>query len=125
MTGALEIERANKRVGSSLEAAPVVFVASDAMRAALEGLDFAEVCITIGRRLRDGEGPADAFRLPDVSGVAVVPARASGVKCARSWRYFDPATADPAYPDITPRDARAMRELAGELAMAGPEAAGS
>ncbi len=125
VTGALEIERANKRVGSSLEAAPVVFVASQAMHAALEGLDFAEACITSGVEIREGEGPADAFRLPDVPGVAVVPARASGVKCARSWRYFDPATADPAYPDITPRDARAMRELAGELAMAGPEAAGA
>jgi len=39
-----------------------------------------------------------------------VPGKASGVKCARSWRYFDPKTADPAFPDITPRDAAAMRE---------------
>jgi isoleucyl-tRNA synthetase len=38
--------------------------------------------------------------------------RAPGVKCARSWRYFDPATADPEHPDVTPRDARALRELA-------------
>jgi isoleucyl-tRNA synthetase len=36
---------------------------------------------------------------------------ARGVKCARSWRYFDPATADPDYPDVTPRDAAALREL--------------
>jgi hypothetical protein len=58
-----------------------------------------------------GEGPADAFRLDEVKGVAVVPARASGVKCARSWRFFDPATADPAYPDVTPRDGQALRRL--------------
>jgi isoleucyl-tRNA synthetase len=31
------------------------------------------------------------------------------VKCARSWKYFDPLTADPNYPDITPRDAEAVR----------------
>ncbi|MDQ7076509.1 MAG: class I tRNA ligase family protein [Robiginitomaculum sp.] len=31
------------------------------------------------------------------------------IKCARSWKYFDPASADPAYPDITPRDAAAVR----------------
>ena len=37
--------------------------------------------------------------------------RAGGVKCARSWRYFDPATADPEFPDVTPRDAAALREL--------------
>ena len=48
---------------------------------------------------------------PDVSGVAVVVERAPGVKCARSWRYFDPATADPDYPDVSPRDAAALREL--------------
>ncbi|MCA3703352.1 MAG: hypothetical protein INF12_10005, partial [Methylobacterium sp.] len=57
--------------------------------------------------------PAEAFRLAEVKGVAVVPQLASNkglVKCARSWRYFDPATANPAYPDITPRDAQAMAE---------------
>ena len=48
--------------------------------------------------------------------------RARGVKCARSWNYFDPATADPAYPDVTPRDAEALRELKalGPLAMKPP-----
>jgi isoleucyl-tRNA synthetase len=46
--------------------------------------------------------------LPEVAGVAVVVEKASGVKCARSWKYFDPATADPRYPDITPRDAEAV-----------------
>jgi isoleucyl-tRNA synthetase len=48
----------------------------------------------------------------------VIVERARGVKCARSWKYFDPATADPAYPDVTPRDAEALRELtkAGALA---------
>jgi len=37
--------------------------------------------------------------------------KAPGQKCARSWRYFDPTSADPEFPDITPRDAQAMREL--------------
>ena len=83
--------------------------------AALDGVDFAEVCITSDLVLDAGEAaPADAFRLPDVAGVAVVVERAPGVKCARSWRYFDPATADPDYPDVTPRDAAALRELGVE-----------
>ena len=55
--------------------------------------------------------PSDAFSLPEVKGVAVSFAPAKGIKCQRSWRYFDPATADPAYPDVTPRDAQALREL--------------
>ena len=111
VTGALEIERANKMIGSSLEAAPRVFIADAALRAQIESVDFAEICITSGLAIVDGEGPADAFRLSEVPGVAVVVERAPGVKCARSWKYFDPAEADPEYPGVTPRDAKALREL--------------
>jgi isoleucyl-tRNA synthetase len=112
VTGALELERAAKRIGSSLEAAPQVYIADDALRALLTGIDFAEVCITSGISIVAGDGPADAFRLADTPGIAVVPQRSGGVKCARSWKYFDPATADPAYPDVSPRDAQALKELA-------------
>jgi isoleucyl-tRNA synthetase len=111
VTGALELERAAKRLGSSLEAAPQVFVSDPDLLAALSGVDLAEISITSGIRVESGEGPAEAVRLPEVPGVAVVPHRADGVKCARSWKYFDPATADPAYPTVTPRDAKALREL--------------
>ncbi|MCX7898883.1 MAG: isoleucine--tRNA ligase, partial [Methylocystis sp.] len=111
VTGALEIERAQKRIGASLEAAPIVHISDGHLRAALDGVDFAEICITSDIRIEAGEGPSDAFRLPEVKGVAVVPARASGVKCARSWKYFDPATADADHPGVTPRDAQALREL--------------
>ena len=110
VTGALEIERSHKRMGSSLEAAPVVYIADASMRAALDGVDFAEICITSDIRIIAGEGPTNAFRMDEVKGVAVEPVRASGIKCARSWKYFDPASADPAYPDVTPRDAQALKE---------------
>ena len=114
VTGAIEIARANKEVGSSLEAHPIVFISDPALAAALDGVDFADVCITSDLTLEIGaSAPSDAFRAHDVPGVAVVVERAKGIKCARSWRYFDPATADPDYPDVTPRDAAALRELAG------------
>ncbi len=114
VTGALEIARASKQIGSSLEAAPVVFVSDAELRAALDGVDFAEICIVSAVDIRSGEGPAEAFRLPDVPGVAVSVELASArgwTKCARSWRYFEPKTADPAFPDVTPRDAAALRDL--------------
>jgi isoleucyl-tRNA synthetase len=110
VTGALEVERAAKRIGSSLEAAPIVYLEDAEILALLRTVEFDEVCIVSAIALDAGAGPADAFRLDGVDGVAVVPERAKGIKCARSWRYFDPSTADPAYPDITPRDAAAMRE---------------
>ncbi len=113
VTGAIEIARANKELGSSLEAHPIVYIADPALAAALEGVDFAEVCITSDVTIETrAAAPEGAFRSRDAEGVAVVVERARGVKCARSWRYFDPATADPEYPDVTPRDAAALRELA-------------
>ncbi|MGP0058075.1 MAG: isoleucine--tRNA ligase [Beijerinckiaceae bacterium] len=111
VTGALEIERANKVIGSSLEAAPIVYIADAGLRSALDGVDFADVCITSDITIEDGEGPADAFRLADVPGVAVIPIRASGRKCARSWRISPSVGSDPEFPDVTPRDAQALREL--------------
>jgi len=112
VTGAIEIARADKAVGSSLEARPRVFIDDPSYLAALAGVDFAEVCITSDIAIEaSAPAPAGAFRLAETPGVAVVVERAAGVKCARSWKYFDPATADPEYPDVTPRDARALREL--------------
>ena len=86
VTGALEIERAEKRIGSSLEAAPKIYIADAALRDVLSGVDLAEVCITSGAELIAGEAPDGAFKLPDVPGVGVVSGRAAGKKCARSWR---------------------------------------
>jgi isoleucyl-tRNA synthetase len=110
VTGALELERAGKRIGSSLEAAPIVYVSDPDLFAAIVDADLAEICITSAATLVEGEGPADAFRLDDVRGVAVVPSRAHGKKCARSWKITESVGEDPAYPDVTPRDAMALRE---------------
>ena len=113
VTGALEIERAAKRIGASLEAAPTVFIADADLRAAVESLSlpaFADTCITSAIAVREGEGPAEAFRLDEVRGVAVVPTPAQGRKCARSWRVTPDVGQDAEFPDVTPRDARALRE---------------
>ena len=111
VTGALEGERVAKRIGASLEAAPVVHVADPKLREALSGIDLAEVCITSDAKVIAGEGPASAFRLPDVPGVAVEPTRAEGKKCARSWKISPLVGSDREYPDVTPRDAQALREF--------------
>jgi isoleucyl-tRNA synthetase len=66
--------------------------------------------ITSGAVLVEGDGPAEAFRLLDVPGVAVVPRLAEGRKCARSWKISPAVGLDPQFPDVTPRDAQALRE---------------
>ena len=88
VTGALELERAEKRIGSSLQAAPHVHAAPEYLEA-LKGLDLCEICITSGGELVEGKGPAGAFTLPDVAGVAVVPLLAQGNKCARCWQVLE------------------------------------
>ncbi|HWV19655.1 MAG TPA: class I tRNA ligase family protein, partial [Devosia sp.] len=112
VTGALEIERREKRIGSSLEAAPQVFIADQRYLTALEGQDLAEIAITSGISLATSEGPADGFRLEDVPGIAVVPALAVGNRCARSWKVLPEVGTDPDYPDVSLRDAQALRERA-------------
>jgi isoleucyl-tRNA synthetase len=113
VTGALEIERAAKRIGSSLEAAPLIYVSDKDLFGALVDADLAEICITSAATLVEGEGPSEAFRLDDVTGVAVVPQLAQGRRCARSWKISPSVGSDPQYPDVTPRDARALREWEG------------
>ncbi len=110
VTGALEIARAGKRIGSSLEADPIVHVSNPELYEAVVDIDLAEVCITSAATLANDEGPADAFRLPEVPGVAVVVNLAEGTKCARSWKISHTVGTDPQFPDVTPRDAQALRE---------------
>jgi isoleucyl-tRNA synthetase len=110
VTGALELERAAKRIGSSLEAAPVIYVSDPELFAAAIDADLAELCITSAATLVEGEGPAAAFRLDDLRGVAVEPRLAQGRKCARSWKISEAVGLDPQFPDVTPRDAQALRE---------------
>ena len=85
ITGALEIERREKRIGASLQAHPTIYLAN---ATGLDGVDWAEVGITSNATLRSGEAPAEAFRLPDVPGVAVLPGLAAGEKCQRCWQVL-------------------------------------
>jgi len=111
VTGALEIERREGRIGSSLEAAPKVYINDEDLRRALEGVDLAEIAITSAASLEAGEGPADAFRIEEIPGVAVVFARATGNKCARSWKILPEVGSDPQFPSLSPRDAEAVRQF--------------
>jgi len=111
ITGALEIERREKRIGSSLEAAPQVFVEDPALAAAIAGVDLAEIAITSAITIGNAHAaPVAGFALPEVPGVTVVPALAQGRRCARSWKILPEVGTDPEYPDVTLRDAEALRE---------------
>jgi len=107
VTGALEIERAAKRIGSSLAASAAIF-ADEGYRAAVAGIDLAELCITSAARLADGAAPGGAFALPEVAGVSVVVEQAEGEKCARCWKVLPEVGSLPGHEDLCGRCADAV-----------------
>ena len=114
VTGALELERAGKTIGSSLEAVPVVYMSDALLEEAIADVDLAEMAITSDLVLSHGDVPAGAFTLREVPGVAVVVEKAEArglAKCARSWRYTADVGSDPAFPDVSARDAAVLHEL--------------
>jgi isoleucyl-tRNA synthetase len=114
VTGALEIARANKVIGSSLEAVPTVYLADKQLEKDVAGVDMAEIAITSDFVFSYDEAPDNAFRLEDVKGIAVVVGKAedSGlIRCARSWRYTADVGSDAEFPDVSARDAAVLREL--------------
>ena len=119
VTGALEVERADKRIGSSLEAAPDrLRVRSGAVcragrRRSCRSVD--HLRRDPGRRRR---GRRRRSGSTEVDGVAVGSDRAEGPKCARSWKISTAVGSDPDYPDVTPRDAQALREWDAHAAKA-------
>ena len=110
VTGALEIERAEKRIGSSLQAAPRVWLPAD-YAGALDGVDLAEITITSHVDVSTDAAPKGAFTVDEVPGVAVEPAPADGAKCDRCWQVLPDIGADPDHPEICGRCADAVAHL--------------
>ncbi len=88
VTAALEIQRQDKVIGASLEAAPVVHIEDAGVRAVLATVDFDDLCITSAINVTGDPAPAEAFRLPESEGIAVVFEKADGDKCQRCWKIL-------------------------------------
>ena len=88
VTAALEIQRQDKVIGASLEAAPVVFVEDASVVETLKTVPFDDICITSAISVTNDPAPAEAFRLPEAEGIGVVFERADGVKCQRCWKIL-------------------------------------
>ncbi|MBZ0216737.1 MAG: isoleucine--tRNA ligase, partial [Fimbriimonadaceae bacterium] len=110
VTGALEIERNEKRIGSSLEAAPVLYLSDPDLLAALDGIDLPEFCITSGFEIRSlEEAPDQVFRADDITNKAAVRVQhATGEKCARCWMVLPDVGKNLQHPDICVRCASAI-----------------
>ena len=107
VTGALEIKRADKTIGSSLQAGVTIYAAKE-FRQSCEGLDMPELFITSEAGFASGDAPEGAFSLEDVPGVSVVVTLAEGEKCARCWQVLADVGAEPVHVDICTRCADAV-----------------
>lgn len=106
--GAIEPYRKDKTIGSSLEAAPILYV-SEGIAEKLEGQNVADICIVSQIEIRVSGAPDDAYRLADTTDIAVSFAQAKGQKCERCWKILPEVGSDPEFPTLSPRDADAVR----------------
>ena len=87
VTAALEVQRRDKVIGASLEAAPVVQIADPGLARTIEQVGMADLCITSALSVMSVEPQDDAFRLDD-PGIGVIFHRAEGEKCQRCWKIL-------------------------------------
>jgi len=111
VTGALEVDRRDKVIGSSLAAGVTIYIEDNTFKSALEGADFMEICITSGAKVLFKAAPENAFRLDDVNGVAVVTAKADGEKCERCWMVLDEVGKSEKYNDLCNRCSEVVAAL--------------
>ncbi|MDJ0994483.1 MAG: isoleucine--tRNA ligase [Dinoroseobacter sp.] len=111
VTGGLELQRQNKVIGSSLEAAPKVFVSPE-MATLLDPEHFADVCIVSQIEITSEPVPDGAFTLPDIPGVGMVFAKAEGAKCQRCWKIL-PDVGQHANPGVCSRCNAAIEAAKG------------
>jgi isoleucyl-tRNA synthetase len=119
VTGALEVDRAAKRIGSGLQAAVDITV-PERLLPILRGVDLAELCITSSGTVQAGDTAEGAFALPDVPGIGVVVTAATGARCERCWRVLPEVGHVPGHDDLCRRCAEVLdRGAVPALAAAG------
>ena len=86
ITGALEKKRAEKIIGSSLEAHIKIFV-SDEMQKIISKVHLDEIAITSSYELLSNKDAVSGFVMDEIKGVSVEVEKAVGDKCNRCWKF--------------------------------------
>ncbi len=102
VTGALEIARAEQKIGSSLQAKPIIY-GDKSLAKLLQLMDVADLMITSTAEVRSTPAPAHAFKSADMPEVAVVVELADGQKCDRCWKTLPEVGSFKAYPSLCGR----------------------
>ena len=111
ITGALEQERANGAIGSSLQGHPKVYVENPQTKDILTSIDLAEISITSSIEVVNHDTPEGAFTLEDVQDVAVTVSLAQGEKCERCWQVLPEVGTNKDHPTLCGRCVEAMGDF--------------
>ena len=87
VNAAMEIKRANKDIGSSLEADVQIYLNEEYLKIA-EDFDLAESFITSKAEAKKMINDKNLFMLEEIENVKVLVKKAEGKKCPRCWKIF-------------------------------------
>ena len=86
ITGALEKKRADKTIGSSLEAHINIYLSKE-IKSIVSNVDMSEIAITSSSSIITEKKPISGFNLEDIKDVVIEVEKAKGEKCNRCWKY--------------------------------------
>jgi|JI10StandDraft_1071094.scaffolds.fasta_scaffold06638_7 isoleucyl-tRNA synthetase len=124
---AIEPHRANKTIGSSLEASPSVIIYSKDILSDISGMDLAEICIVSDTKIVNetsndlastikNESSLDGHSEDGFSGLKVTFSKSEGCKCERCWKILPEVGQDKEHKGLCARCAEAVRKYAKKLA---------
>jgi len=86
ITGALEVKRADKTIGSSLESHIDIYLSKE-IKEIIENIDMAEIAITSSATIMTDFKHSSGFSIDDIKDVVVDVKKAKGTKCKRCWKF--------------------------------------
>ncbi len=104
---ALEIARASKLIGKSLDAAVTLHAQGELMDFLADIKEMLPKILIVSDVLLDADTTAEF--VGDVEGLSVSVAHAAGEKCCRCWTYSETVGADAEHPDLCARCAALMK----------------
>ncbi|GIL40994.1 isoleucine--tRNA ligase [Roseiterribacter gracilis] len=110
VTGALEISRTEKKIGSALQAQPKFYVgAADA--ALVRSVAFEELALVSSIEIIEAAPPTGAFAIAEIPDTGVIVELASGEKCERCWRVLPEVGTHAEHPTLCDRCDDAVDQL--------------
>ena len=111
VNGVLEKARADKRIGKALEAHVTLDTADEAIKAACEGKNLAEICIVSAVNWSTAEEGAEVAQGTNFPNLTIGVSEAKGTKCPRCWMHSEQANEE----GLCPRCAAVISKMDIEL----------